>query len=336
MSWFDDNLPPGLLNGEGRDALGQPAIVNGSVPPGGFYTGPQIGAPGTNTGITGGALSLDPGGVQPQMQAADPQAIIAQWQQSHPASAPDIPGLVKALQAAGINAQHATHAGGQISEDKFTINGGMYDVGSSLGAPDGKWFSNPQPDLNDPNAGGQGGFAPGGGAISRLYNPTDLTAGWTDEFKAPTADEAMNSPGIQAALRLGQQAIERSAASKGTLLTGGTLKDLTSFANDVGSQAYGDVYSRAKGEFADARNTFFQNQSNLFDRNFSLADLGARTAGANATAQQNNANQQTAGFDAQGNAASAGTVAGTNAWMPTIGALTNLGVDATTRNRTSY
>lgn len=315
MSWFTDNAPPMTER---------------------TYTGPAIGSPGTNTGITGGALSLDPGGVQPQMQNGDPQAIIAQWQQSHPASAPDLPGLVKALQAAGVNAQHATHAGGAISDDKLIINGGMYDLGSSLGGPGSQWFNNPQPDLNDPNAGGQGGgMMQGGGAISRLYNPTDLTAGWTDEFKAPTADEAMNSPGIQAALRLGQQAIERSAASKGTLLTGGTLKDLTSFGNDVGSQAYSDVYSRAKGEFSDARDTFFANQRNLFDRNFSLADLGTRAAGAAGSAEQTNANAQTGLFGDQGNAASAGTVAGTNAWMPTIGALTNLGVDAMTKKNAS-
>lgn len=301
MSWFTDNVPTGGITG--YQPTGGGAISAGPYPNGG----------------------------------GDPQAIIAQWQQSHPASAPDIPGLVKALQASGVNAQQATHAGGQLSDDKITINGGMYDLGSSLGGPGSQWFNNPQPDMNDPNAGGQGGgMMQGGGAISRLYNPTDLTAGWTQEFQAPTADQAMNSPGIQAALRLGQQAIERSASAKGTLLTGGTLKDLTSFANDVGSQAYSDVYGRTRGEFADARNTFFQNQSNLFDRNFSLASLGENAAANTGNAQQNNANQQQSGFDAQGNAASAGTVAGTNAWMPTIGALTNLAGDVLTKNKTSY
>jgi hypothetical protein len=318
--WWVANAPSMR---SGMDQFGQPQVI-----PSGTY--PMY--PGTPQTSGGG----------------DPQALIAQWQAQHSAENPDIPGLVQFLNQNGIGATQATHAGGQLSDDKIIINGGMYDLGSSLGAAGGSWFSNPQPDMNDPNAGGSasnslttlGGFAPGTGgppgSMSNLYTPSDLTAGWTQPFAAPTMDQFMNSPGIQAGLQLGQQALERSAASKGTLLTGGTLKDLSAFANDYASQKYGDVYGRAFGEYQDAKNTFFQNQGNLFNRNFSLAQLGENAATQSGLQGQNYANAAGNLYGDLGNAQSAGTIGSANAWMPTLGAGANALTDYLSRTRSSY
>ncbi len=277
----------------------------------------QVANPATNTGVTGG---MAPG----QTPQGDPNALIAQWKQTHPASNPDLPGLVQFLNSHGLQATQATHAGGQLSDDKIILNGGMWDLGSSFGAPGGSWFDSPAVDYNDPNAGGSGG----GGSNTNL-SPQNLSTGWTQAFNAPSAEDAMNSPGIQAALKMGEQAIQRSAASKGTLLTGGTLKDLTSFANDLGSQAYGDVWGRAMSERQNAQSTFFGNQDRLFGRNLSLAQLGSGAANTGS-----DLNTQA------GNAAAAGQVGSANANLGALSGIANAagttysGIQA--RNQSSY
>ncbi len=294
---IDPSIPSGLVGQNGQDWWGQNAPTAAPSTRLGYNPPPQTFA--TSQPGFAGATPQPQGG-----QTADPNAIIAQWKQSHPASNPDLPGLVKLLNDNGLQATQATHAGGQLSDDKIILNGGMWDLGSSFGGQGGQWFDAPQVDYNDPNANPN---ARQGGSNQNL-SPQDLSTGWTQGFTAPTAEEAMNSPGIQAALKMGSQAIQRSAASKGTLLTGGTLKDLTTFANDLGSQAYGDVWSRAMGERQNAQSTFFHNQDNLFNRNLSLAQLGQGSAN-NASSYETQA----------GNAQAAGQVGSANAWGGAIG-----------------
>lgn len=65
-------------------------------------------------------------------------------------------------------------------------------------------------------------------------------------------------PGYQFAFNEGQRAVQSSAASRGTLLTGGTLKALTRYGTGVADQLYGDMVNRY----------------------LSLADLGLRGATA--------------------------------------------------------
>lgn len=65
-------------------------------------------------------------------------------------------------------------------------------------------------------------------------------------------------PGYKFAFDEGQRAVQSSAASRGTLLTGGTLKALTKYGTGVADQLYGDTVNRY----------------------LSLADLGLRGATA--------------------------------------------------------
>lgn len=120
-----------------------------------------------------------------------------------------------------------------------------------------------------------GGFGGGGQGPSGLYNPNDLTAGFTDAFKAPsgapganpftdtfsapTAEQAAATPGYQFALSQGLQGIDRGAASKGTLLTMGNQKDRAQFAEGLASQTYGDTYNRAAQEYANKFNIHTSN-----------------------------------------------------------------------------
>jgi len=63
-------------------------------------------------------------------------------------------------------------------------------------------------------------------------------------------------PGYQFAFTEGQRAVQTSAAARGTLLTGGTLRALTRYGTGIADQNYG----------------------NMVNRFLSLADLGQRTA----------------------------------------------------------
>lgn len=146
--------------------------------------------------------------------------------------------------------------------------------------------------------GGSGAGAPG----SVLYNPKDLTAGFTSSFQAPSAEQAAATPGYQFALDAGLQGIDRGAASKGTLLTMGNMKDRAAFATGLADQTYGHTYDRAMSEYKNAFDIFNSNQSNLFNRNYALSGQGLQAAGGQAGSATNIGR---AGADAATNAAQA-------------------------------
>ncbi len=56
---------------------------------------------------------------------------------------------------------------------------------------------------------------------------------------------AFIDPGFQFRLEEGTRAVERSSAARGNLLSGGTLKDLTKYAQSAASQEYANAYQRA-------------------------------------------------------------------------------------------
>src|SRR5262249_15311890 len=95
-----------------------------------------------------------------------------------------------------------------------------------------------------------------------------------EQFAAPTDVTEQNDPGFQFRLKQGQQALERSAAARGSLLTGGTMKDLTNYAQDYASNEYNNVYNRAMGEYLNRYNIFKQNQNDQFNRLAALSGIG--------------------------------------------------------------
>ncbi len=100
-----------------------------------------------------------------------------------------------------------------------------------------------------------------GGAVGR---PGGTGANFGN-FQEPSLEDARNSPGYQFAFDQGQRAVQNSAAAKGTLLTGGTLKDLAQFGTGLADQTYGNVFNRALAV-----------NSNNFGQNSTIADLGLR------------------------------------------------------------
>lgn len=84
------------------------------------------------------------------------------------------------------------------------------------------------------------------GASSPTFNMPNAPNFNFEDFRAPSFADAQNEPGYQFALGAGTDALNRSAAARGVLRTGGTLKDIIEYGNKFGEQNYGNVYNRAK------------------------------------------------------------------------------------------
>jgi hypothetical protein len=66
-------------------------------------------------------------------------------------------------------------------------------------------------------------------------------------FVAPTAITMENDPGFKFRRDEGNQAMERSAAAKGSILSGGTQKALAQYNQDYASNEFQNVFNRALG-----------------------------------------------------------------------------------------
>lgn len=119
-----------------------------------------------------------------------------------------------------------------------------------------------------------------------------------------TGEDVANEPGYQFGMDQGMQALDRSAAARGNLLSGATLK---------AAQRYGQDYAGTK--FNDA----YQRDNNNKNRAFNWL-MGLTTMGQNSTVQAATANQQTGNALGnlalqQGNAQAAGLMGAANAFQ---------------------
>lgn len=211
-------------------------------------------------------------------------------------------------------------------------------VGSSSG---GLWNATPAPGQVNPNA--QFGIgmqttpgAPGAttfdqaGYDAAMAKYTDSlktvgssstgTPGATDpEFGSLARRFAMDDfetdPGYEFRLGEGSKALERSAAARGMLLSGGTLKGLTRYNQDFASNEYGNVYNRWNSD-----------NDRLFNRFASVAGVGqtassqvannAVTTGNNiAQTQLQAGNARASGYVGQANAITGAVSQGVNGYM---------------------
>lgn len=116
-----------------------------------------------------------------------------------------------------------------------------------------------------PTGGGGGDDGGGGTGLSNRpsynFGPVPLFKApkftFNERFSAPSAEDVFNDPGFRFRSDEGQRALERSAAARGLARTGGTLKDLSSWAQNFASQEYGNVFDRALQSFVTNRDTAF-------------------------------------------------------------------------------
>lgn len=126
------------------------------------------------------------------------------------------------------------------------------------GASAGDWFS---------------ANAPSPASYSQLARPDYLQGPYvprqfTEQFTAPTMEDLKNDPGYQAGADLTQKGLERSAAAKGSILSGGFVGSVLPRAlNEYAGQAYQNLFGRAYDTYQQKYNQFLNAQN---------ADLAAR------------------------------------------------------------
>lgn len=125
---------------------------------------------------------------------------------------------------------------------------------------------------------GQSAVGTLGGLQNQALAGQGPLAPWTQQFQAPTAQQAAQYPGYQFALQQGTNALTNSAAASGNLLTGNTGEALQQYGQQLGQEDYTNVYNQALQQYQQSYNQYEQNQSNLFNRYASLAGLGQTSA----------------------------------------------------------
>lgn len=196
-------------------------------------------------------------------------------------------------------------------------------------------------------AGGQGlnalqyGLGLGGTANGSGVAQGSLNTPYSGTFTAPTGLTEQNDPGYQARLQLGQDAIQKSAAARGSVLTGATGKALNNEAQDYASNEYSNVYNRALTDYTTKYNAYNTDQTNQYNKLAALAGAGQQTATNLATqgqaAANNTANidltagqQQGQQINNAGAATASGYVGAGNAWSSGLsqfgGTISNLGL----------
>lgn len=159
------------------------------------------------------------------------------------------------------------------------------------------------------------------GALSDLANP-DFKKDFDQEFKPPNMQD---DPGYQFRLNEGLKALERSAAARGGLQSGGTLKAIARYGQDYASNEYQNAYNRAYTQYNDAYSRFNADRDRRFNRLSSLANIGygATEQGVNAGSSFGTAlsGNQTA----LGNAIGAAHLARGQANQSVVGGLFSLG-----------
>jgi hypothetical protein len=142
----------------------------------------------------------------------------------------------------------------------------------------------------------RGNESGGGSAAASSPLSADLLAPFTEKFSyqpftAPTGVTDQNDPGYTARLTASDDALQRGAAAKGTLLTGQTLKDLDTNSQTFASNEYQNVYNRAAqdyntnygnayNQYLGRESTFYANQNNPFAKLLSQETLDSQNSNA--------------------------------------------------------
>ena len=155
----------------------------------------------------------------------------------------------------------------------------------------------------------------GQGALNKLTSAVNYTPFGMDQFKA--------DPGYAFRLSEGQKALERSAAARGGLISGGALKAATRYGQDMGSQEYQNAFNRY-GVERDRMLNPLQSLAGVGQTTATnLGGAGQTMAGNIGTALGNYGTNATEALTAGANARASGYVGGANAFNSGLGSYLN-------------
>jgi hypothetical protein len=100
------------------------------------------------------------------------------------------------------------------------------------------------------------------------------------------AGDYQADPGYGFRLSEGQKALDRQAAARGGLISGGALRAAQRYGQEMGSQEFGNAYNRALTGY----NTDVARENQLYNRQAALAGIGQTSTNLVGQAGQNYAN----------------------------------------------
>lgn len=148
----------------------------------------------------------------------------------------------------------------------------------------------------------------------------DISAGGslTQQF-AFDPSQIASTPEYQFQLQQGNDAVQASAAAKGGLFSGNTLRGLTQYSQGLASTSYQQAYNNAL-------NTFQTNRNNTLGTDLAATGVGQTAVGQyqSALGQRLQANEAAVQpYEASGAALAAGTAGSSNAWTSALNGVSN-------------
>lgn len=132
------------------------------------------------------------------------------------------------------------------------------------------------------------------------------------DFKFDATD-LENEAGYQFGLNQGMLGIDRAQASRGNFLSGAAMKESTRYAQDYAGTKANDAYNRQASTWKTNLGAFNANKNQIYDFLSGQSTLGQNSAAKVGAAAQQSAQGGGNALLAAGNAASAGTIASSNA-----------------------
>jgi len=148
---------------------------------------------------------------------------------------------------------------------------------------------------------------------NKLLDLMGLTPGGSGKYaKDFSMADFQQDPGYAFRMSEGMKALDRTAAARGGLLSGGALRGATRFGQDMASQEYQNAFNR-----------YQTNRANQLNPLQSLMGASQTATNAMGTAGQNYANQAGNAYMNAGNARASGYVGSANAWSNALSGGTN-------------
>jgi len=133
------------------------------------------------------------------------------------------------------------------------------------------------------------------------------------------AGDYQADPGYAFRLAEGQKALDRQAAARGGLISGGALRAAQRYGQEMGSQEFGNAYNRALTGY----NTGVASENQLYNRQAGLAGIGQTSTNLVGQAGQNYATNVGNLMTGAGAAQAAGQVGAANALTGGLGTYLN-------------
>jgi hypothetical protein len=119
-----------------------------------------------------------------------------------------------------------------------------------------------------------------------------------------------SDPGVKYRMERANEALQKSTAARGRLLSGATIRNVAELNQALASQEYGAAYERS-----------FRDKGAEFNRLFSLSEQGRGAAGTSATLSAQEGVTMADLLTSQGNVQAAGQVGSSNAFSSMLGPL---------------